>query len=104
MQRGTQETTMATMLMATMAFVGLLATSALNDRKKNDDMRMKDERGNCLSRRANLKIETWLLNVVAVAMCNNEIVERMLRALKLQADVWPWIEVRRSRKKVGESR
>ena len=44
------------------------------------------------------------MNVVAVAMCENAIVKRILRALELQPNVWPWIEVRRSWKKIGKSR
>ena len=103
-RRETHETMMATILMATMALIGILAALASNGRKKNERARPKDERGDCLSHRANLKIETWILNVVAVAMCENAIVERMLRALELQANVWPWIEVRRSWKKIGKSR
>ena len=103
-RRGTRETMMATILMATMVLIGILAALVSNGRKKNERARPKDERGDCLSRRANLKIETWILNVVAVAMCENAIVERMLRALELQANVWPWIEVQRSWKTIGTSR
>ena len=103
-RRETRKTMMATILMATMALIGILAALASNGRKKNEHARPKDERGDCLSRRANLKIETWILNVVAVAMCENAIVERTLRALELQANVWSWIEVQRSWKKIGKSR
>ena len=103
-RRETHETMMATILMATMALIGILAALASNFRKKNERVRPKDERGDCLSHRANLKIETWILNVVAVAMCKNAIVERMLRALELQANVWSWIEVRRTWKNIGKSR
>ena len=99
-RRETRETMMATILMATMALIGILAALASNGRKKNERARPKDERGDCLSHRANLKIETWILNVVAVAMCENAIVERMLSALELN----PWIEVLRSWKKIGKSR
>ena len=95
-RRETHETMMATILMATMALIGILATLALNGRKKSERARPKDERGDCLSRRVNLKIETWILNVVAVGMCENVIVERMPSALELK----PWIEVRQSRKKL----
>ena len=79
---------MATTLMAIMALIGILAALASNGRKKNECARPKDERGGCLSCRENLKIETWIVNVVAVAMCKNTIVERMLRVLELQANVW----------------
>ena len=103
-RRETHETMMATILMATMALIGILAALASNGRKKNERARPKDERGDCLSHRANLKIETWILNVVAVAMCEHAIVEQMPKALELQANVWPWIEVRRSWKKIGKSR
>ena len=95
---------MVTMLMVTMALIRLLAALALNDRKKNERASTKDERGDCLSRRANLKTETWILNVVVVAMCKNMIVEWMLRALELKDNVWSWIKVQRSRKKIGKSR
>ena len=44
------------------------------------------------------------MNVVAVAMCENAIVKRILRALELQPNVWLLIEVRRSWKKIGKSR
>ena len=64
-RRGTRETMMATIFMATMALIGLLAALSTNGRKKKR-ARPKDERGDSLSRRANLKIETWILNVVAV--------------------------------------
>ena len=67
-------------------------------------MRPKDEREDCLSRRANLKIETWIWNVAAAEMCNNVIVKRMLRVLELKDNVWPSIEVRPSRKKIGKSK
>ena len=90
---------MATMFTATMALIGLLAALSTNGRKKKH-ARPKGERGDSLSRRANLKIETWILNVVAVAMCENVIVKQMLSASELK----PWIEVRWSRKKIGKSR
>ena len=80
LRRRTQEMMSATMLMAMMAFIGILAALVLNGRKKNERARPKDKRGDCLSRRANLKIETWIVDVVAVAMCKNAIVERMLGA------------------------
>ena len=64
-RRGTRKTMMATILMATMALIDILTALASNGRKKNERARPKDERGDCLSRRANLKIETWILNVVA---------------------------------------
>ena len=101
---GMQKMMMAATWMTIMAFIALLEALESNGRKKNERARPKDERGGFLSRRANLKIETWILNVVAVAMCKNAIVERMLRALELQPNVWLWIEVRRSWKKVGKSR
>ena len=103
-RRRTQETMMATRFMAIMEFIGLLEVLASNDREKNERARPKDEQEDCLSRRANLKIETWIMNVVAVAMCKNAIVERMLRALELQANVWSWIEVRWTWKNIGKSR
>ena len=103
-RRGTQETIMTTMLMAIMAFIGLLEALASNGRKKNERARPKDKRVDCLSRCANLEIETWILNVAAVPMCENTIVERMTRAVELKDNVWPWIEVLWSRKKIGKSR
>ena len=102
-RRGTQETMMTAILMAIMAFIGLLEALASSDRKKNERTRPKDERGDCLSRRANLKIETWILNVAA-AVCENAIVERKMEAMEFKANVWPWIKVRRPRKKIGKSR
>ena len=95
---------MVTMLMVTMALIRLLAALALNDRKKNERAKPKDERGDCLSRCANLKIETLIVNVVAVAMCKNAIVKRMTRAMEFKANVWQWIEVLPSSKKIGRSR
>ena len=53
---------------------------------------------------ANLKIETWILNVVAVAMWEDATVERMMRSLEFNSNVWPLIEIRVSRKKIGKSR
>ena len=44
------------------------------------------------------------MNLVAVMMCENAIVERMLRVLELKDNVWPWIKVRQSMKKIGKSR
>jgi hypothetical protein len=104
---GTQETMMATWI-TLVAFITFLMALASNGRKKIERARPKDERGDCLSRHANLKVETWILNVAAVAMCENVIskqnVERMKRTLELKCEVWPWIEVRRSRKKIGQVR
>ena len=94
----------AAMLMAIMVLIDLLEILTANGRKKNEHTRRKDERGDCLSFRANSKIKTWIFNVVAVTMCKNAIAERMLRALELQANVWSWIEVQRSWKKIGKSR
>ena len=74
-QYGTQETMMATMLMAIMTFIGFLKALTLNGRKKNECGRPKDEQWDCLSHGANLKIETWIFNVAAVAMCENAIVK-----------------------------
>ena len=68
LRHGTQETTRATMLMEMMAFIGTLEALSSNERKKNERARLNDERGDCLSRRANLKIETWIWNVAAVAV------------------------------------
>ena len=95
---------MATMVMATIVLIGLLATLPSSNRKKNECARPKDERGDYLFCRANLKIETLILNVVAVAMYNNVIVERMLRALEFEANMLPWIEVQWSRKNIEKSR
>ena len=78
----------ATMLMAIMAFISLLEVLSSNGKKKNEHARPKDERGNCLSHRANLKTETWILNVITVSMYNNVVVERMLRASELKDNVW----------------
>ena len=72
---------MATILMEIMAFIGILEALASNDRKKNGRARLKDERQDCVSRRENLKIETLIWNVAAVAMCENAITERMTRAI-----------------------
>ena len=95
---------MATMLMAIMPCIGLLEALASNGRKKNERTRPKDKQEDCLSRREHLNIETWLWNVVAVVMYKNTIVERMLRALELKANVWSWTEIRPSRKKIRKSR
>jgi len=103
-RRGTQETMMATMVMATMALIGLITALASIGRKKNERTRPKDEQEDCMSCRANLKIETSILNGDAVTMCKNAIVEQMLRALEFQANAWTWMEVRWSRKKIGKSR
>ena len=103
-RRETRETMMATILMATMALIGILAALASNGRKKNERARPKDERENCLSCRAYLKSETWIWNTAAVVMGKNAIVERMMRALELYCNIWPWIEVRRSRKMMGKLR
>ena len=78
---GTQETIMSTTWIAIVAIITFLKVLASNGRKKNERARPKDERGDCLSHRANLEIETWILNVVAVAMCKNAITEQMLGAL-----------------------
>jgi hypothetical protein len=105
---GTRETMMAATWIALVAFIAFLMALASNDGKKIERARPKDERGDRLSRRANLKFETWIWNVAAVAMCENEIakqnVERMKRTMELIREVWPWIEVRRSRKKIGQAR
>ena len=37
-------------------------------------------------------------------MCKNVIVKWILRASELKDDIWSWIEVRWSRKKIGKSR
>ena len=64
--------------MAMIACSGILAAFVSNGRKKNERARPKDEQGDSLSCRGNLKIETWILNGLAVAMCKNAIVERMM--------------------------
>jgi hypothetical protein len=105
---GTRDTMMTARWIALVGFVTFLKALASNGGKKIERARPKDERGDCLSRRANLKFGTWILNVAAVAMCENAIakqnVERTKRTLELICEVWPWIEVRRSRKKIGEAR
>ena len=53
LRHGTCGMIMATMVIATMAFIGLLEALASNSRKKNERARPKDERGDCLFRRAN---------------------------------------------------
>ena len=106
-RRGTGEMMMAAtwmVIMAIMTFIVLLEALSPSNRKKNERAIPKNEQGDCLSCCANLKIETWMLNVADVAMYNNAIIERIMRALDLKANVWPWIEVRRSRKKIGKSR
>ena len=95
---------MATVVMATMVLIGRITALASSGRKTNERTRPKDEQEDCLSCRANLKIETSILNGVAVTMCKNAIVERMLRALEFEANAWTWMEVRWSRKKIGKSR
>ena len=60
----TRETMIVTMLMKIMAFIGLLEALASDVRKENECARPEDKRGDCLSRCENLKIETWILNVV----------------------------------------
>ena len=104
LRRGTREMMLAATWMVVMAFVAFLKVLALNGGKKNERATPKDERGGCLSCRANFKFETWILNVVAVPMCENEIVERMMRALELKDNIWPCIEVRRLRKNNGKLR
>ena len=42
--------------------------------------------------------------MTAVAICNNEIVEGVMRALKFICLVWPWTGVQRSRTNIGEAR
>ena len=101
---GTQTTMTITFWNTTATIIAFLKVLASNDRKKNERAGPKDEREDCLSCRANFKIETWIWNVTAVAICKNAIVKRMLRAMELKATIWLWIEVRRSRKKIGKSR
>ena len=90
----------AATLIAIMTFVVFLKVMTSNDGQKKKLMRPKDKKGDCLSCRANFKFETWILNVATVAMCKNASVQRMMRVLELKENVWPWIEVRRSRKKI----
>ena len=90
--------------MVIMTCIGLLEALASNGRKKNERVRLKDERGDCLSRRANLKFKTWIIVVVAVTMYDNAFVGWVLGALELEDSGWPWIGVRKSRKKIGKSR
>jgi hypothetical protein len=105
---GTRETRMAATWTDLLAFITFLIALASNGGKKIERARPKDEREDCLSRRANLKFETWIWNVAAVAMCENAIakqnVERTKSTLELICEVWALIEVRRSRKKIGQSR
>ena len=100
MQRRTQEMMMAAKWMAIMAMIAFLKASTSNGGKKDGHPTLKDEQEDCLPCHANLEIETWIWNDDAVGMCENTIVEQMLRALELGVIIWPWIEVRRSRKKI----
>jgi hypothetical protein len=90
---GTQETMMASTWISIVAFNIFLKALSLNGGKKIERTGPKDERGDCLSRRANLKFETWILNVASVAMCENVIakqnVERTKRTLELKCEIWP---------------
>ena len=63
-QRGTRETIMVTTWIAIVAIIAFLKVLASNDRKKNGYARLKDEREDFLSCRANFKIETWIWNDV----------------------------------------
>ena len=74
LRRGMRETIMGTIFMASMVFIGLLEALASNGRKKNERTRPKDDQEDCLSRCANLKFQTWICNVAAVAMCESAIV------------------------------
>ena len=100
--------TMATKWIALVAFMTFLWALASNGGKKIEHTRQKDERWNSLSCCANLKIETWILNVAAVAMCKNAIVEQMKRTVELIHEVWDWLKssgqgrISRKKRKNGE--
>ena len=91
-----------------MVCIAYLKTLSLNCGKKNERTRPKDEYWDCVYWRTHLKFDTWIWNVVAVKVCEKAIakqgVEPTERILGLKCEIWPWIEVGQSRKKIGEVR
>ena len=90
--------------MAIVVFITFLKVLALNDRLKPERVRLKEEQGCWLSHRVYLKYGACISNVAAVAICKNMIVKWTTRASESKYNAWPWIDVQRSRKKIGKLR
>jgi hypothetical protein len=84
---GTQETMMAHTWIAMVTFTVFLKALASNCGNKNERARPQDERGDCLSRRAKLKFESSIDNIVDLARCENPKVEEDVEQLNIRRGI-----------------
>jgi len=85
---------MATTWIAMVAFIGFLKALASNGGKRNERARPKEERGDCLSRRAKLKFESSIGgNIDGLVKCENPTVEEDVEQLYIRQAVRTTIEI-----------